>query len=119
MTKPFYDFTACMKGRLTTGRYEAFWEVLPAIHKIVEECKRFVAHYQALALNNQYTKGEDIAGNMEVHFILISINNALGKLHKYQELLPQSPAYATAIIMNPTLCWRWIKKKASQLLDHS
>lgn len=116
LTKPFRDFTARMEGRATTGTYGALWEVLPAIHKIVEEYERHAAHYTALALSNQYM--ED-AGDMEVNYILISISNALGKLYKYQELLPQSPAYAAAIAMNPTLRWRWMKKKAPHLLERS
>lgn len=77
---------------------------MPAIHKLVEEYKRHSAHYTILALNNQYIKRED--GDIEVNYILISIYNVLGKLHKYQELLPQSPIYITTIIMNPTFCWQ-------------
>lgn len=73
----------------------------------------------ALALNNQYNEAEDAGGDIEVNYIWISINNALGKLYKYQELLPQSPAYTTAIAMNPTLRWRWMKKKAPHLLERS
>lgn len=37
LNKPFRHFTARMEGRATTGSYEALWEVLPAIHKMVEE----------------------------------------------------------------------------------
>lgn len=117
LTKPFRDFTARMEGRAKVGSYRALWKVLPAIHKLVEEYERHSTHYTALALSNQYTEGED--GDMEVNYILISINNALGKLHKYQELLPQSPAYAAVIAMNPTLHWRWMKKKAPHLLGSS
>ncbi len=116
LTKPFHDFTACIEGRAITGTYGALWEVLPAIYKIVEEYERHATHYMALALSNQYM--ED-ASNIEVNYILIFINNTLGKLYKYQELLPQSPAYAVAITMNPTFYWRWMKKKALHLLEYS
>lgn len=101
LTKSFRDFTAQMEGRAKTGSYGALWEVLPAIHKLVEEYERHSAHYTALALSNQYIERKD--GDIEVNYILISIHNALGKLYKYQELLSQSLAYAAAITMNPTL----------------
>ncbi len=90
LIKAFCDFTARMKGRAKTGLYRAFWKVLLAIHKLVEEYKRHSAHYTTLTLSNQYTERED--RDIEVNYILISIYNTLGKLYKYQELLPQSPA---------------------------
>lgn len=73
---------------------------------MVEEYERFAAYYMTLALNNEYTEGEDVASNTEIKFILISINNALNKLHKYQKFLPQLLAYTAAITINPTLCWQ-------------
>lgn len=102
LTKPFRDFTLWMEGCAKAGLYGAFWEVLPVIYRLVEEYKRYSAHYLALVLSNQYTEGEN--RDIEVNYLLISIYNALGKLYKYQELLSQSLTYAAAITMNLIFC---------------
>ena len=86
---------------------------------MVSEYKRFATQYSALALHNQYSEVEGEASDMESNYILLCINNALAKLMKYQELLPHSPAYAAAVVMNPTLCWQWMKSKAPHLLESS
>lgn len=117
LTKLFRDFIARMEGRATTGSYGALWEVLPAIELMVTEYRRFAAQYTALAIHNQYGEVEEGDSDKETNFILVCINNALAKLMKYQELLSQSPAYATAVAMNPTLRWQWMKSKAPHLLE--
>lgn len=100
LTKLFCQFTACMEGGATNGSYGALWEVLPAIELLVSEYKDFAARYTAFALSQE---GE-VDFDMEYSHILLCISNALNKLIKYQELLPQSPAYAALVAMNPTLC---------------
>lgn len=79
--------------------------MLPAIELMVSEYKRFATHYTALVLNNQYGEAKGEESDIETSYILLCINNALAKLMKYQELLPHSLAYATAVAMNPTFCW--------------
>lgn len=117
LTKLFRDFIARMEGRATTGSYGALWEVLPAIELMVTEYRRFAAQYTALAIHNQYGAVEEGDSDKETNFILVCNNNALAKLMKYQELLSQSPAYAAAVAMNPTLRWQWMKSKAPHLLE--
>ena len=115
LTKPFREFIARMEGRATKGSYGALWEVLPAIELLVSEYKDFAARYTALALSQE---GE-VDSEMEYSHILLCISNALNKLMKYQELLPQSPVYAASVAMNPTLRWQWKKSKAPHLLERS
>lgn len=69
---------------------------------MVERYKRYVTHYMALALSNQYIEN---AGDIEANYILIPINNIFSKLYKYPVLLPQSHTYAEAIAMNLTFHW--------------
>lgn len=93
-----------MEGCTNTGLYGALLKVLPTIYKLVKEYKRHSANYTALVHSNQYTKRED--EDIEVKYIWISMNNILSKLHKYQELLLQSPAYAAMITINLIFCWQ-------------
>ena len=75
-----------------------------AIELIVLEYKRFITHYIALVLNNQYGKAGKKKSDLKTSYILLYINNALTKLIKYQELLSHFPVYATAIAMNLLIC---------------
>ncbi len=104
LIKLFRDFTTWIKGCAKTRLYGALWKVLLVIYKLVEKYKRHSAYYTTLAFSNQYIERED--RDIAVNYILISINNALGKLHKYQELLSQSPIYLAAITINPTHYWQ-------------
>lgn len=99
LTKLFRDFITWIEDRTKSRLYRAAWEVLSAIHKLAKEYKRYSAYYNILILNNLYIEWKD--RDIEINYILIFIYNALGKLHKYQELLPQSPAYAAVITINP------------------
>lgn len=116
LTKPFRDFTARMEGHATTDSCRALWEIMPAIELLVLEYKRFFEQYTALALSVEGSEVEN-SPDMEYSYILLCINNALHKLIKYQKLLSQSPAYAAAVAMNPTLRWHWMKSKTPHLLE--
>lgn len=95
-----------MEGHAIIGSYGALWEVLPAIELLVSEYKKYGSHYTALVLNNRVSEAEGEKPDMEFSYILLCVKNALSKLMKYQGVLPQSPVYAAAITMNPTLCWQ-------------
>lgn len=103
LIEAFCHFTAWMEGHATTGSYDTLWEVLPALELLVSEYKRFAAHYSAGIVNSQHYEVEGEEPDMKYNYILLSVNNALSKLEKYQKLLPQSPAYAASITMNPIL----------------
>lgn len=105
LTKPFRDFTARMEGHALTGSYGALWKVLPAIELLVTEYKKYDSHYTALVLNNRVLEAKREEPDMEYSYILLCVKNALNKLMKYQELLPQLPVYAAAITINPTFHW--------------
>lgn len=78
-----------MEGCIKTRLNEVFREVLPAIYKLVEKYQRHSAYKTAPTISNLFIEdGKDRVLNMEVNYILMSINNVLSKLHKYQELLP-------------------------------
>lgn len=83
LTKLFCDFIAWMEGRIKTRLYEALYEILPSIYKLIKEYKRHSAYYTALAMGNQYIKSNEDGTDIEVNYILIFITNILGKLHKY------------------------------------
>lgn len=72
---------------------------------IVSKYKRFVTQYSVLTLHNQYAEVEGEASDIKSNYILLCINNVLAQLMKYHVLLPHFSAYATAVIMNLTLCW--------------
>lgn len=69
---------------------------------IVLEYKKFVFHYVALVLSNQYSKTKEKELDIENNYSLLYINNTLGKLIKYQELILILPIYATFIAINLT-----------------
>lgn len=119
LTKLFRNFIVWIKSLTITGLYGALWEVLLAIELMVSEYKKFATQYLALALHNQYGEIEGEDSDMESNYILLCINNAFAKLMKYQEFLSHFPAYTTAVVMNPTLCWQWMKSKVPHLLESS
>lgn len=72
-----------------------------------------------LILSNRVLEVKKKELDMEYSYMLLFVKNTLSKLMKYQEFLPQSSVYATAIIMNPIFCWKWMKKKTSYLFKNA
>ena len=42
--------------------------------------------------------------------LLTAINAGWEKLNKYYYMTKQSPAYAAAVVLNPTIKWQWFTK---------